>query len=289
MTAVTKGVDYSFSRPGPDGLKRAGYDFAIRYLSGGTSGKDITPGELASFNAAGIAVGFVWETTGGAAKGGRAAGIADASAARKQLAALGVTGRPIYFAVDYDPSGTPEMNAAVAYIQGAASVLGPSLTGVYGGLRVVNACATAKACAWFWQTYAWSGGVFSPVAQLRQVKNGQTVAGGTVDLCEATVPYFGQWPGPSTVKPGLPAPRVYPGRPVGWSFRGVADMAFLQRCLQGAGYKVPISGVFDSATRNAVARYQAGHPWAFLRDQPCGPGAVKARTWASLSTYYGKA
>ncbi|WP_256973583.1 hypothetical protein [Brevibacillus brevis] len=45
--------------------------------------------------------------------------------------------------------------------------------------------AKLGACKRFWQTYAWSKGQLSKSANLSQYKNGQTLAGHTVDLNDA--------------------------------------------------------------------------------------------------------
>ena len=190
---VAKGVDYSFGRPNPVGLKAAGYAFVVRYLSGGNSSKDVTKSEIVGLRAAGLSFALVWEQGGEAARGGFPAGVVAGKAAQTQLAALGLTGpRPVvYAAVDYDPQGT-DIATAVEYVRGFAKVLGPR-AGVYGSEKVLTAVyAAVHDCHWYWHTYAW--GNPPAFAQLRQVKNGVSVAGATVDLCEAWAPDYGQTP-----------------------------------------------------------------------------------------------
>lgn len=197
---MIEGVDYAFSRPSPAALVAAGKQFAVRYLSGGRSSKDLTASELKALTAAGLNVCLVWETSGGAAKGGRNQGIFDARIATKQAASLGLSGVPIYFAVDFDAQGST-LNTVVEYVKGAASILGFELTGVYGGIKVIDACYKAKACKWLWETYAWSYGKWHPAAQLHQYKNGQRIGGGALDLCRATVADYGQYPRPTVQRP----------------------------------------------------------------------------------------
>jgi hypothetical protein len=58
---------------------------------------------------------------------------------------------------------------------------------------VVAAAMDARVCAFGWQTYAWSGGVWYAGAQLRQYLNNQRWDTGLVDYDRATVPAYGQW------------------------------------------------------------------------------------------------
>src|SRR5450755_2963190 len=62
--SARQGVDYSWGRPSPDGLRAAGYTFAARYLSPGATGKNLSAGEAAALVAAGVDVVANWESTG---------------------------------------------------------------------------------------------------------------------------------------------------------------------------------------------------------------------------------
>src|SRR5262249_50303723 len=48
-----------------------------------------------------------------------------------------------------------------------------------------------------WQTFAWSAGRWEPRAQLRQVRNGVTIAGGACDIDQSQADDFGQWGAPA--------------------------------------------------------------------------------------------
>lgn len=82
-----------------------------------------------------------------------------------------------------------------------------------------------------------------------------------------------------TVAPTVPPAPPYPGKPIGWGSSGPA-VAAVQRSLQ-----VTVSSVFDTATRNAVARWTLTHPAAALRDR-VGIGAVGPALYASILTRY---
>jgi hypothetical protein len=194
------GIDHSSHPPAPAALKREGVRFVCRYLSTPGNSKNITLVEATDLKLAGIDVVLVFETGGSRALGGRAAGAADAQSARAQAGLVGLAGTPIYFAVDFDAQHA-QLPAVLAYLQGAASVLGHDLTGVYGGLAAVKAALDAGACRYAWQTYAWSGGVWDPRAHLHQYADGQTLCGISVDFDRANAPDFGQHKGQPPTQP----------------------------------------------------------------------------------------
>jgi hypothetical protein len=187
------GVDYAWGRPGVTALKKAGVKFVGRYLSHDTTGKNLTPAEAKTLSAAGIWIFVVWESTAQRALAGRAAGVADAKAARDQAEAAGIPdGRPIYFAVDFDASAA-QQGAINAYLDGAASVLGRDRVGLYAGYYVIKRALDAKKITWGWQTYAWSSGHWDARAQVQQYSNGHTINGVGVDYDRAMKDDYGQW------------------------------------------------------------------------------------------------
>lgn len=195
MTTIIKGIDYAFDPPKISSLAPAGIKFAVRYTSPGVNPKNLTKAELSALLAAGLHVALVFESTAGRMRAGHDAGVADAGVADSACKALSMPGLPVYFAADWDVQ-PGELAACDAYLDGVASVITRSRTGVYGGLRIVKHALDNHKAAYAWQTYAWSGGVWDARAQLRQVKNGVALAGGTVDLDEAHAADYGQWPRP---------------------------------------------------------------------------------------------
>jgi hypothetical protein len=195
------GVDYSWARPSPAGLKADGYEFVSRYLSYGSSGKNLTKGEADGLKAAGLDIVCNWEEGAEDALGGYATGVAHAQAAQAQAVADGMPAdRPIYFSLDFDAQ--PSQQAALNdYFDGVASVIGRSRTGAYGGYSAVNRLFNAGKITWAWQTYAWSYGQWDPRAQVRQIQN--DILNGQADKDQSMVADFGQW-GPSS--PSTPPP-----------------------------------------------------------------------------------
>jgi hypothetical protein len=190
---VRSGVDYSWARPSPSGLHAAGYTFAVRYLSFDTTGKNLTASEARALQAAGVDLVSNWESGASDALKGRARGTSDAQEALRQATADGMpAGRPIYFSIDFDAQ--PSQQAVINdYFDGVASVLGRDRTGAYGGIGPIQRLFDAGKIGFGWQTFAWSAGRWEPRAQLRQVRNGVTIAGGDCDIDQSQADDFGQW------------------------------------------------------------------------------------------------
>jgi hypothetical protein len=189
---VPEGIDYAFGRPGIAALQAAGVKFVCRYLSHSPT-KNLTSAEAHALSNAGIWIVVVWETTAKRSLDGRTAGVADAIDAQMQAQACGMpSGRPIYFAVDWDAS-SGQQAAINAYLDGAASVLGRDRVGIYGGHGPVQRAMDSGHAAWGWQTYAWSGGKWADDAQLQQYSNNHTLGGVGCDYDRATKDDYGQW------------------------------------------------------------------------------------------------
>jgi hypothetical protein len=192
---VATGVDYSWARPSPSGLKADGYTFACRYLSNDTTGKNLSASEASALWAAGVDVVANWEDSATAALDGHAQGVSDATTADSQASSDGgPSTRPIYFSIDFDAESS-DMASIEAYFEGVASVIGLSRTGAYGGYAAINDLFNSGKITFGWQTYAWSSGQWDSRAQLRQVQNGITAAG-SADCCDedqAVAADYGQW------------------------------------------------------------------------------------------------
>ncbi|ARP73902.1 DUF1906 domain-containing protein [Streptomyces pluripotens] len=185
------GVDYAWTHPGGEALQKAGKHFACRYLSTDAS-KNLTRAEADDLAAHEVSSVVVWETTAERALSGKSAGAADAKAAAAQATACGMpSSRPIYFAVDFD--ATPDDQTAInAYLDGAASVIGVSRVGLYGGYYPVKRALDAGKATWAWQTSAWSGGQWDSRAVIRQGAE-TTINGVSCDLDTALTTDYGQW------------------------------------------------------------------------------------------------
>jgi len=189
-----EGVDYAFPpRPNIAQLAAAGKHFACRYGGPGSSDKWLDPAEAAALSAAGIALVANAEGSAAGLAGGFAVGASWARTADAWFRKCGMPAdRPIYLSVDFDvQSGQwPAVRDALA---GAASEIGLARVGVYGGRKAIAWARRDEVATWFWQTYAWSGGVWEPGVHIQQYRNGITVAGADCDLNRAMQSDYGQW------------------------------------------------------------------------------------------------
>jgi hypothetical protein len=197
--AMTKGCDYSSARPDPVCLRGLGISFAVRYTSIGPHPKNMSAAEVQRLLAAGIALATVFEEEAGHMLRGHAAGVAAAKASRDLAGACGMpAGRPHYFALDIDPKPLhdSQWDQVKAYLDGAASVLGRSAVGVYGGFLAIEKLVPRWA-PWGWQTFAWSEGKWSAKAHLQQYENRVTHCGGEIDFNrthpDRSIADYGQW------------------------------------------------------------------------------------------------
>lgn len=192
MTAV----DFSFARPSISELKAAGVTVVIRYLTGG--GKSIMATELASYLAAGISVVVVFEIQANDALGGHAAGVANAQVALAALKPLGLTGCPVYFAVDSSIMAL----TALPYFEGIATVMQPSQVGVYGEGALCTLLQSDGLATWFFQSSSTSfpgNSTTLAITHIQQKAGASPVPGTDLDiLCK---PDVGQWPRPSSPAP----------------------------------------------------------------------------------------
>ena len=188
-----EGVDYT---GGADigALVSAGKVFACRYGGPGGDWKHLTPAEAQALSAAGIAVVANAEGSESGLLGGWSSGYSWAASAEEHFRRCGMPpGRPIYFSVDFDVQ-SGQWAAVASALSGAAQVLGGvHRVGVYGGRRAMEWARRDGVASWFWQTYAWSSGVWVPGNHLEQYRNSVILAGINLDLDRALATDFGQW------------------------------------------------------------------------------------------------
>jgi hypothetical protein len=190
---MIEGVDYSFDHPDPDGLWTVGKRFAGRYIGPGSGSKLLTRAEADALAAAGLSIVALVEGAAQDALSGAATGKLHAQLAVKAAPGLGMPlGHPFYFAVDFNPTAE-QWPAVRAYLAGAASVVGLNQVGVYGGYQTMVWAVRDSAARWLFQTYAWSADHWHPANNIEQYRNDVSLVGGTVDLCRALTPYYGQW------------------------------------------------------------------------------------------------
>lgn len=165
-------------------LVALGHTFVARYLVPSGYTKWLSPEEAIIISAAGLDILSVFETTASRALSGTLGGKADgASALSCARNVKQPSGTAIYFAVDFDVTKPEQLDDIEEYLKACKAALGTAYNvGVYGELTVIDEMHKRGAAKHFWQTYAWSNGKKSDKANVYQFKNGQSLAGITVDL-----------------------------------------------------------------------------------------------------------
>lgn len=239
---MVEGVDYSGDRPSGICLYGKGKRFVARYFGPGGAWKHATKAEVAAHLASGLAVVVLAEGAERDPLSGFSVGALHAKQAHAAMVAAGIPGsRPIYFAVDFQPS--PKQLAPIRnYFDGAASVIGRGRTGIYAGYDVIEWAHNGDVARWFFQTYAWSDGQWSRWNNFEQYRNHQTVCGATVDLCRSKTVDFGQWPVPQQTIGDNPANPPDTTSAVTWEFTDY---------LTGlAGQVGDVAATLDATARN---------------------------------------
>lgn len=169
---MTTTIDFSASFPSGADIKAAGHDGVVAYISPAREtwmrAKPLTKARVDEYRRAGLRIACVWQYGGASnpdALRGEAGGRADATAAQKQLDALGLSDLPVFFAVDFDLTLAQWNSTAVNYFRGAVAVLGKQRVGIYAHSRAVHwamedgvVATVAPGRVLGWVTSSWSGG-----------------------------------------------------------------------------------------------------------------------------------
>ena len=211
-------LDYSAGVPTGRAVKAAGHLGAVRYVSRRRPGaewmhgKPVLAGETADFAANGLSTASVYQY--GRAEtadwlGGAAAAATHApQAIALHRAAGGPTGRPIYIAIDDNPTRAQYDNQIRPYLRSFSAALGVAgyHTGVYGNYNVIQWCVEDGIGAFFWMHDWGSAGRIHPRAHIHQVGGRRiTIEGIECDVNDVYATDWGQWtPGAGTNLPVSP-------------------------------------------------------------------------------------
>ncbi|WJY67587.1 DUF1906 domain-containing protein [Corynebacterium auris] len=208
-------LDYSAGVPTGRSVRAAGHLGAVRYVSQprpGASwmrGKPVLSNETEDFRVNGLATASVYQY----GKGDTAdwlAGAAGATTHAPQAIALhraagGPTGRPIYVAIDDNPTRAQYDSQIRPYLRAFSAALGAAgyQTGVYGNYNVIQWCVEDGIGTYFWMHDWGSGGRIHPRAQLHQPSGRRTFIDGVeCDVNNVFATDWGQWtPGGASLPP----------------------------------------------------------------------------------------
>lgn len=207
-------IDYSFAHIPTADICAAGYGGVIRYLSPPPNDKNWTADQLAADRAAGLYVGFVWETTELRATEGFAAGQVDGQRANDLADQLGIPNDvAIYFACDHASLTPGEVRA---YFAGLNSTSRRPI-GVYGSQLVTEAMADAALARYKWQVSTWNTGQPTTAHIVQEANTPARVAGADHNTTRA--PDWGAWAPPGASQPPPPpVPVIEQEEPEMWLF-----------------------------------------------------------------------
>lgn len=213
-------IDYAAGVPSAASIKAAGHLGAVRYVSQrrpGTEtwmlGKPVTLAETRSFATLGLKTASVYQygKAGNAdwLNGAAGAAVHAPQAIALHVAAGGPTNRPIYVAIDDNPTWTQYLNQIRPYLQAFKTALGAAgySLGVYGNYNVIDWAINDGLGEFFWMHNWGSNGRIHPRTTLHQVRIDQDVLDGVgIDINHVYAHDWGQWTPHVTAPPIPPAP-----------------------------------------------------------------------------------
>lgn len=209
-------IDFSSGVPSPAAIKRAGHIGAIRYVSNKRpgaawmTGKPVTLQEAAANAAAGLPTASVYQfgraETADWKQGAAGAAIHAPQAIALHKAAGGPTNRPIYIAIDDNPTREHYTQLIRPYLQAfskALSVAGYQ-TGVYGNYNTIEWASRDGIGRFYWMHDWGSNGKIHPKTTIHQLPQSrqQTIENVIVDVNEVYASDWGQWT-PGSKQPGI--------------------------------------------------------------------------------------
>ena len=211
-------IDYAAGVPSAASIKAAGHLGAVRYVAQrrpGTEswmiGKPVTLAETRSFASLGLKTASVYQYGKGQTadwlNGAAGAAVHAPQAIALHVAAGGPTNRPIYVAIDDNPTWTQYVNQIRPYLQAFKTALeaaGYSL-GVYGNYNVIDWAVNDRLGEFFWMHNWGSNGRIHPRTTLHQVRiDKDRLDGVGIDINHVYAHDWGQWTPGNVVDAAVP-------------------------------------------------------------------------------------
>ncbi|MCS4491590.1 DUF1906 domain-containing protein [Corynebacterium sp. ES2794-CONJ1] len=228
-------LDYSAGVPSAAAVKASGAAGAVRYVSRPRPdalwmlGKPVGLRETRDFAANGLSTASVYQFGKGPTadwrQGAYGAAIHAPQAIALHKAAGGPTGRPIYVAIDDNPTWAEYDQLIRPYLRAfqEALLLGGYSMGVYGNYNTIEWASRDGLGSFYWQHDWGSQGRIHPLTTIHQ-KAGQqrTVDGILVDVNNVYARDWGQWrPGDRGIL--LPQPPAPPRADLGHALAGLSS------------------------------------------------------------------
>ena len=240
-------IDYSAGVPSASAIKAAGHLGAVRYVSEKRpnaqwmAGKPVTLKETQAMSGQGLATASVYQygraETADWKKGAAGAAVHAPKAISIHRAAGGPTGRPIYIAIDDNPTRSQYDSLIKPYLVTFSATLRAAgySTGIYGNYNVIDWAIKDGIGSYFWMHDWGSGGKIHPrttVHQLPQNKQ-RTIDGVVVDINNVYAQDWGQW------KPGQSGGSTPESNTGGQSTGGATSQQATADLLNGLSSTVP--------------------------------------------------
>ncbi|NME89664.1 glycoside hydrolase domain-containing protein [Corynebacterium stationis] len=240
-------IDYSAGVPSASAIKAAGHLGAVRYVSEKRpnaqwmAGKPVTLKETQAMSGQGLATASVYQygraETADWKKGAAGAAVHAPKAISIHRAAGGPTGRPIYIAIDDNPTRSQYDSLIKPYLVTFSATLRAAgySTGIYGNYNVIDWAIKDSIGSYFWMHDWGSGGKIHPrttVHQLPQNKQ-RTIDGVVVDINNVYAQDWGQW------KPGQSGGSTPGSNTGGQSTGGATSQQATADLLNGLSSTVP--------------------------------------------------
>lgn len=218
-------IDYAAGVPSAASIRAAGHLGAVRYVSQrrpGTEswmvGKPVTLAETVSLAQHNLQTASVYQfgraDTADWLRGAAGALEHAPQAIALHVAAGGPKGRPIYIAIDDNPTRAQYENQIRPYLRAFSAALQAAgyQTGVYGNYHVVEWCTQDGIGEFFWMHDWGSGGRIHPRTTIHQLPESQqrVIDGVTVDINHVYATDWGQW---IPHVPHVPVPPAPPATP----------------------------------------------------------------------------
>ncbi|VEH04403.1 DUF1906 domain-containing protein [Corynebacterium kutscheri] len=208
-------IDFSAGVPSAQAIKNAGHIGAIRYVSQRRpgaewmKGKPVTLAETQAMASVGMATASIYQfgraETADWKQGAAGAAIHAPQAIALHIAAGGPTNRPIYVAIDDNPTHTEYTSLIRPYLQAFQTALKASgyQMGVYANYATIDWAAADGLGEFFWQHDWGSQGRINNRINIHQVAGKRGVIDGIeVDINHVYTADWGQW------TPGQAAPHI---------------------------------------------------------------------------------
>lgn len=220
-------IDYAAGVPSGASVKAAGHLGAVRYVSQRRPdaqwmvGKPVMLNETRDFAANGLSTASVYQfgraNTADWLQGAAGAGVHAPQAIALHRAAGGPNGRPIYVAIDDNPTWDQYNRQIRPYLQAFQLALGAAglQTGVYGNYNVIEWASKDNIGTFYWMHDWGSGGKIHPRTTIHQlpVSRQRKIGNLTVDINNVYAHDWGQWmPGQAPAAPAASSPSI-PGIP----------------------------------------------------------------------------